>query len=242
MKVADRLEGAGKQMPMGFFVRPMRFEDIGQVAKIEKECFPTGWIATPFKRELRNRMTAYLVACEAADRFAAEAEARAQPPEPAERRGSLFGRLIAGVKDSFGPAQAPVPDLTQRIVGFVGLWFMADEADITAIGVSERYRRNGVGELLLLSAAEVAVPRGSRVLSLEVRVSNDGAKALYEKYGFRPAGVRKGYYTDNNEDALIMTTDAIYSDAYGRLLADLKRRHAEHWGESVRLVSQAGPS
>jgi ribosomal-protein-alanine N-acetyltransferase len=74
------------------------------------------------------------------------------------------------------------------------------------------------------------------VATLEVRMSNQAAQKLYEKYGFKPAGVRKGYYTDNREDALIMTTSPINTPEYAALLETLRRDHAARWGASVRLV------
>ena len=237
MKLAGTKDNTEKDRPMGFFVRPMREEDIPQVAVVEKECFPTGWVATPFKRELRNRMTAYLVACEAAEPYEAGVEARTPPPQAALSGRGFFDRLVVSVKDAFSASSRPVPDISQRIVGYVGIWFMVDEAHITAVGVVESSRRQGIGELLVLATTELAIPRGARVMSLEVRVSNDGAKALYEKYGFRPAGVRKGYYTDNHEDALIMTTEPISTMEYGQRLEELRLGHAERWGESVRLLS-----
>ncbi len=236
MKVAEAPDRPG-QKPMGFFVRPMRMEDIAQVAKVERECFPIGWVATPFKRELRNRMAAYLVACVATDPDEAEREARAfadrdRFSEPAP----FLKRLAAGIRELFGGPALPPPDFSQTIVGFLGLWFMADEAHITAVGVVEEHRRRGVGELLLISGFDLALPRRSRVLTLEVRVSNRGAQAMYEKYGFNPAGVRKGYYTDDGEDALIMTTDEIASPQHRKLLAELRRDHKLRWGSSVRFL------
>ncbi len=223
---------------MRFFVRPMQLEDIPQAAGVERECFPTGWIATPFKRELRNRIAAYLVACEARDpqRAAAEAgvsssgEELAGPPPKGllARFGALLGR-----RPSRG---AGISRHRQHVVGFLGVWFMVDEAHITAVGVRERYRRLGVGELLLLAGLEVAIPRGARVATLEVRTSNRAAQKLYEKYGFQSAGLRKGYYSDNREDALIMTTGPVNTPEYAARLETLRRDHAARWGASVRQV------
>ena len=237
MKALERPDALSKG-PMGHFVRPMVMEDIRQVADVEKECFPTGWTTTPFKRELRNRMTAYLVACEAVDASDAEYEARlpflthALQPSP-----SGLGRFIVRLKALFQPSPPPSGP-PQLVIGYVGLWFIADEAHITAIGVRESHRRYGIGELLLLASVEVAIPQQSRVMSLEVRASNHGAQALYEKYGFRREGLRKGYYTDNHEDAVIMTTESINEPAYAQRLAELRRRHAQHWGPSVRYLGQ----
>jgi [ribosomal protein S18]-alanine N-acetyltransferase len=96
-----------------------------------------------------------------------------------------------------------------RLVGFAGIWVMVDEAHITTFAVDPRWRRRGVGERLLLALLDLSVTRGAREATLEVRLSNLPARKLYEKYGFRPVGIRPRYYSDNGEDALIMTTEPL---------------------------------
>ncbi len=199
-------------------VRPMHIEDVPQVVEIEREAFPTQWPPTPFKRELQNRLARYLVVCQ-------EGEVWEAPP----RQGlslllDKLGRLLTR-------RQAPVPHNTQDqlfIVGAVGFWLLYDEAHITTIAVRESHRGQGLGELLLHASIEMAISLRSRVVSLEVRASNNGAQTLYEKYGFQRAGVRRAYYTDNNEDAVIMTTDTLDSTAFRerfqKLKQDLTRR------------------
>jgi ribosomal-protein-alanine N-acetyltransferase len=93
-----------------------------------------------------------------------------------------------------------------RVVGFGGIWLMVDEAHITTFGVHPDHRRRGVGRRLLLRLAELAIELGSARLTLEVRVSNEPAQALYRAFGFRVAGRRIAYYSDDGEDALVMTT------------------------------------
>jgi ribosomal-protein-alanine N-acetyltransferase len=95
------------------------------------------------------------------------------------------------------------------IVGYAGIWLMVDEAHITTFAVHPGWRRRRIGERLLLTVLDVAIDRGAREATLEVRLSNLPARRLYEKYGFRPVGLRPRYYTDDNEDALIMTTDPL---------------------------------
>jgi [ribosomal protein S18]-alanine N-acetyltransferase len=108
---------------------------------------------------------------------------------------------------------------------------MVDEAHVTTFAVSPDCRRQGVGEHLLLELLRIAESVGAAVATLEVRVSNLPARRLYEKYGFRPVGVRPRYYTDNNEDALIMTTSELRSRdmraRVGRLAAELRLRTGE---------------
>jgi ribosomal-protein-alanine N-acetyltransferase len=108
------------------------------------------------------------------------------------------------------------------VLGFGGLWVMVDEAHITTFAVDPRWRRRGVGERLLLALLDLAVARRAREATLEVRLSNMPARRLYEKYGFRPVGIRPRYYSDNGEDALIMTTDALESSPMRDRLAALR--------------------
>jgi len=93
-----------------------------------------------------------------------------------------------------------------RIVGYAGMWVMVDEAHITTFAVDPAWRRRGVADRILLALLDIAVQRGARDATLEVRVSNLGARRLYEKFGFRPIGIRPRYYSDDFEDALVMTT------------------------------------
>ena len=91
----------------------------------------------------------------------------------------------------------------QLILGFAGFWIVAGEAHVTSIAVRETYRHQGIGELMLISLVGLALEMGAEMVTLEVRVSNINAQKLYQKCGFRQVGVRRGYYTDNGEDALI---------------------------------------
>jgi [ribosomal protein S18]-alanine N-acetyltransferase len=108
------------------------------------------------------------------------------------------------------------------IVGFAGLWVMVDEAHVTTFAVDPRWRRRGVGERLLLALLDVAIARHAREATLEVRLSNMPARRLYEKYGFRPVGIRPRYYSDNGEDALIMTTEPLDTASVRDRLAQLR--------------------
>lgn len=240
MPVAEPSGTADPRPPMPYFARPMTALDVPEVAAIERECFPTGWVPTQFRRELRSRTAAYLVACRANDPSDALQEARdallaeAPPQGPAARVAGWLLRAVGRGEDN--------PEDSRAIVGFVGLWFIGDEAHVTAIGVRERERRLGVGELLLLASAELAVPRGARVMTLEVRAGNGGAQELYKKYGFAKVGVRKGYYTDNGEDAFVMTTDPIREDRFLARLERLRFDHQQSWGASVRLLTQTSMS
>ena len=93
---------------------------------------------------------------------------------------------------------------------------MVDEAHITTFAVHPRWRRQRIGERLLLALLDLARDRHAREATLEVRLSNLAARRLYEKYGFRPVGIRPRYYSDNGEDALIMTTEPLGSAGHAR--------------------------
>ncbi len=112
------------------------------------------------------------------------------------------------------------------IVAYGGMWLMVDEAHITTFAVHPGWRRQRIGERLLLAFLELALVRQAHEATLEVRLSNLPARRLYEKYGFRPVGLRPRYYSDDNEDALIMTTeplgDARMRDRLARLRAELE--------------------
>lgn len=95
------------------------------------------------------------------------------------------------------------------VIAYGGIWLMVDEAHITTFAVDPTWRRRRVGEALLLALLDLAVARHAREATLEVRLSNVPARRLYEKYGFRPVGLRPRYYSDNGEDALIMTTEPL---------------------------------
>ena len=215
---------------MNVQVRPLRPEDIRRVVEIERQAFPTLLPPTPFKRELDNRLAKYLVAWERK----AGGQERSAEPEPerqADHRGkSVLGRILAAITGWSSSTDNPVePD--HNLLGFVGLWFMAGEAHITAIAVDEVSRGKSIGELLLMGSIELAMNRRSKEVTLEARVSNYVAQSLYEKYGFEKVGIRKGYYTDNREDAVIMTTEPLSSPAYQAKFQALKdayrRRHGQ---------------
>jgi ribosomal-protein-alanine N-acetyltransferase len=131
-------------------------------------------------------------------------------PDDAYRNELLTNRLASYVVARAG----------DQTVGFGGLWVMVDEAHITTFAVDPRWRRRGVGEWMLLGLLD----RHAREATLEVRLSNMPARRLYEKYGFRPVGIRPRYYSDNGEDALIMTTDALASPAMRGRVATLRER------------------
>ena len=101
-----------------------------------------------------------------------------------------------------------------ELVGYAGTWHILDEGHITTIAVKKDYMRKHIGEAIIVKILEDCYDSGIKYLTLEVRVSNTPAINLYTKYGFNSLGTRKGYYQDNNEDALIMWTENIFYDKF----------------------------
>ena len=95
----------------------------------------------------------------------------------------------------------------EKVIGFVGIWIVHEDAQITNIAIHPDYRGNKIGEKLFGFAVSYVIQQGAERLSLEVRVTNTVAQKLYRKFGLVPGGIRKNYYPDNNEDAIVMWTN-----------------------------------
>ena len=129
-----------------------------------------------------------------------------------------------------------------RIVAYGGMWLMVDEAHITTFAVHPAWRRQRIGERLLLAFLDLARDRHAREATLEVRLSNLAARRLYEKYGFRPVGLRPRYYSDNNEDALIMTTEPLDEPQLAARIAALREALDESPAPDGPFEPEPGPS
>ena len=97
-----------------------------------------------------------------------------------------------------------VDEFDDNIVGYVGIWIIFEQAQITTLGVDKSYQHKHIGQALLVHAMEVAVEKHAELMSLEVRISNIAAQNLYRKLGFKTETIRKDYYQDNHEDAYLM--------------------------------------
>lgn len=109
-----------------------------------------------------------------------------------------------------------------ELLGYLGAWLILDEAHITTLAVSSRFRRNKVAQSLLFTFIEDCYKNMIKYITLEVRVSNEPAIQLYTKFGFNSFGTRKKYYQDNNEDALIMWTENIWYEKFKTLYEESK--------------------
>src|SRR6476659_6365454 len=198
---------------MPYILENMTQEDIPQVAKIERLCFSLPWPTSAYRRELKTPDTnRYIV-----ERFIPSADiAKLGLPEPTEENitglyhpevappngtephdkpgGGILSRwatILPWVRN--GNENSPDGDTGDNpypLSGYAGLWLMVDEAHVTTIGVHPDHRGQGAGELLFLGLADIARQMRAFRMTLEVRVSNSGAQALYRKYGLENAGVR----------------------------------------------------
>jgi ribosomal-protein-alanine N-acetyltransferase len=191
---------------LAYRTEPMRIEDIPEVMEIERVAFPTPWPARAYRHEVgQNRLAHYFVA---RPQYVDGAE-----PGDVEEESGLIGNLPRWTRRS--------KTTRPSVVGYCGFWIAANEAHISTIAVDPKYRSQGIGQLLLITAIERAIELGANLVSLEVRVSNVVAQNLYRKYGFRVVGRRRRYYSDNREDALIMTAEHVVSDPYQRMFGRL---------------------
>lgn len=235
---------------MSYIIRPMEMADIPEVMEIERQCFSMPWPASAYRRELRdNRLSRYIVvewveeqtdvsslrttgAAEVRGQSVARAQARSEGQRVAAQSGSqiqsrsqaqtrsLVKRALDYILPSFG-REEPRPSAS-RLAGYAGFWLMLDEAHVTTIAVRPSLRGQGLGELLFIGVIDMAAALGARFVTLEVRVSNYVAQQLYKKFGFREEGIRRHYYSDNGEDALIMWSEPLGSASFQNRLVRLK--------------------
>jgi ribosomal-protein-alanine N-acetyltransferase len=120
-----------------------------------------------------------------------------------------------------------VARIDRDVVGYAGMIWYGEEAHVTNVAVDPMHQRHKVGSRLLHDLLRQAIAMGAEAMSLEVRVTNWGAQRLYGRFGFRPVGIRKNYYQEINEDALIMWVDQIRTPEYDRRLRELMAQMPE---------------
>jgi len=178
-----------------FSLRYMTVDDIPQVVEVDKLSFPLPWSYRSYVFEITDNGSSHMVALEA-------------PAEPSHNGG-----LLGALRRLGGQPQ------TRRIAGYGGFWFITGESHISTIAVHPAFRGRGLGELLLAGMLSRSVELKAEYVVLEVRVSNQTAINLYQKYSFEIVGQRKRYYRDNNEDAYLMQL-APLDEAYEKSLAE----------------------
>ncbi len=211
---------------MNLRIEPMELDDVAEVRSIEEASFTLPWPRNAYRREIvENRLARYLVIRDVDAVVAAEEGDEVAPPPRRTRPFPL----------SLLPSVEPRPEDYWRygkptLVAYGGLWLMVDEAHITTIASRPDVRGQNVGELMLTALIDVAMGLAARWVTLEVRVSNNLARSLYKKYSFRSTGIRPRYYSDNQEDALVMWSEDVNFDSFRRLfrrrVSDLRQKHS----------------
>lgn len=225
---------------MRFRIERMTMADVPRVAEIERLAYASPWPTSAYRKELQeNRWAHYIVVRDSLMRATLDAEAPPAESQPQPQRRpfplSLLPARVSGATNR--------PELAS-IVGFAGLWLMIDDAHVTTIATHPDYRGRHVGELLLASLVDIAYTIGAQRVTLEVRVSNSVAQNLYRKYGFRDVGIRRRYYSDNHEDARLMSTTEIRSAEYRDQFIALKAALAAALdaGERIAPSTPAAPN
>ena len=226
-----------------YVIEPMTQEDVEEVGEVERACFTNPWPLSAYRRELRNATQNHYIVLRDDPRADLDsldprtaAGRDAVDPAGAELPLPLRTQPRRSRKPAFWPlARLRGPETPPPIIGFAGMWQLFDEAHVTTIGVRPDYRGQGLGELLFVALIDEAIRRNVAWLTLEVRVSNAPAQALYQKYGFTVQGRRPRYYSDNNEDAYIMWSESLKDPAYRDRLAGLRR-------DLIARLSGADPS
>ena len=217
-----------------FTIEPMRLEDISEVSKVERRCFSNPWPTAAYRRELRDlEHNCYLV-LRGSDAHALQSRERFLDEFAENWRGLRALGLLSLTRRQQAPPTAPQP-----VAGFAGMWQLYDEAHVTTIGIDVPFRGRGLGEALFLRLLDESVRRGANMMTLEVRVSNDGAIRLYEKYGFSVHGVRPRYYSDNGEDAYLMWSPSLRDDAFLDRIENLRQALIERLGGLLAVPESA---
>jgi [ribosomal protein S18]-alanine N-acetyltransferase len=190
----------------------MREADVNTVQEIEREIFATPWPRNAYYRELASRASAHYVVL----------RQDLHPDGPMQR--------TAGHR---------TPDFDPTIIGYGGMWRMYDEAHVTTIGVRRDLQHRGYGRVLFAGLVQAAYDMGAKWITLEVRTTNDNAMKMYEAFGFKVIGRRKGYYTDNGEDAIVMWSDSIHSPRFRKAYeGNLERIESEIRGLRRELLAK----
>jgi len=176
---------SSRRPSFGLRIRPAVESDLPAIVRLQARCFPTALPAAHLRRELlHNRLAEYLVAEPAPDALVGPQDSPAVEP----------GAVTEDPRGSGG-----------EVVGYVAVWWLVDEAHVSAIAVDPAWRRQGVAWRLMADLRQEALRRGMASLTLEVRENNIAARQLYARCGLLAVGRRVAYYADTGEDALILT-------------------------------------
>lgn len=195
---------------LSFSIEPMTLADIPAVVAIEHASYSMTWPAKAYDYELQdNDLAHYFVL-------------RTSLPHPPQKESKHFNHSSEAQGQTPGGQRSAVDGRFSTVIGLAGFWLMGDEAHISTIAIHPDWRGLGLGEWLLLTLIEVAQALDAQTATLEVRPSNHSALALYQKYKFEQVGRRPRYYSDNDEDALILTTPPLTLPDYQTMLIQPK--------------------
>ena len=186
-------------------VVPMERAHLREVRRVDSLVYPSPWSLSLFRQELAMTETrVYLVALVGGVGH----ESRAERPLAATE-------------------EPPAGTVGDAQVGHAGMMLVAGEAHITTVAVDPAWQGRGVASRLLLALHRAAVGRGVTAMTLEVRVGNQRAVDLYRRFGYAPAGIRRNYYSEEGEDALVMWVHDVHQPAHAERLAGIERELRE---------------
>lgn len=216
------------------FPSPIRIEeltekDLSAVMDIDQECLGGLWTKAGYQREIDSPNSQILIMKLARE----DASSDSHDPNATDQTHAL-SPPIAGEAD-------------HNLIGIGCAWFILEEAHITMLAIRPRYRRQGLGQILLITLLQNAMGRQSQWATLEVRTSNHAAQTLYGKLGFINIGQRKQYYQDTKEDALILWNKGLQKQSFHHDLEQLKqstitRLHHNGWKIIDPMVTQTNKS
>jgi ribosomal-protein-alanine N-acetyltransferase len=213
-------------------IEPMQVNDIDEVMQVERDAFTLPWSASAYRHELTKNETAHYFVV----RQQHQVLMPTKRPLLSRLKRHWLWQTLFGVSQPSPTPKLPLPP----VLGYGGCLLLVDEVHITTVAIASAWRGRHLGELLLVGLIDKALELHGREVTLEVRVSNMVAQKLYLKYGFAIVGKRKRYYSDNGEDAYIMTTapiqDAVYREKYEALKAQLWGRLGEIRGDSEAVL------
>lgn len=220
-------DGRPEPRAMNLRIEPMQLEDVAEVRSIEEASFTLPWPRNAYRREIvENKLARYLVIRDldaVADAGDADPVIDSNRTRPRPFPLSLLPSVSREREDQWRYGRP-------TLVAYGGLWLMVDEAHITTIASRPDVRGQYLGELMLTALIDIAIGLAARWVTLEVRVSNSLARALYKKYSFRSTGIRPRYYSDNHEDALVMWSEDVnvagFQEMFQERITSLRHRHS----------------
>ena len=216
-------EGAADDIVNPYRARYASNGDSFAIDFVIREVFGTTASKSSSAREMKRKNTTYIVVTK---------DSNGDEGAGYEVRSRWRTRLRSIFSTSVGNLE---PENGSFVAGLVGIWTPVDQAHVMVIASHPSERRRGVGELLVIASLCEAIKIGASNVTLEVRISNNAAQALYRKYGFTDIGIRRRYYSDNKEDALIMATPVFANLDY---LRSLKRRSDAYFKLRGRTILQ----